>query len=234
MTNPDAFTRELNLALGRSAIIMLVFLLAVGISLFFPAGFDWRLGWIFLAVFIAQAVFGGWYLLRKNPEIFIARSKYQPGMKAWDKRLAPWAIVAFVSIFPVAGLDERWQWSHAPLGLVACGYAFLTLGMIAATWVMGANKFAEPGVRIQTERGHHVVETGPYAYVRHPMYLAMFFVLPGYALALGSYAALIPAGVMAALLVVRTKFEDAMLQAELPGYTEYSQRVRYRLLPGVW
>ena len=112
--------------------------------------------------------------------------------------------------------------------------AMLTLGMIAATWVMGVNKFAEPGVRIQTERGHRVVETGPYAYVRHPMYLGMLFLLPGYALALGSYAALIPAGVMAALLIVRTKFEDAMLQAELPGYKEYAQRVRYRLLPGVW
>jgi protein-S-isoprenylcysteine O-methyltransferase Ste14 len=96
------------------------------------------------------------------------------------------------------------------------------------------NKFFEPTVRIQTERGHKVIDAGPYAIVRHPGYVSAFFTLPGMALSLGSLWALLPACIAVLLLILRTLWEDKTLQAELPGYNEYTERVRYKLIPGVW
>ena len=110
----------------------------------------------------------------------------------------------------------------------------MTIGMAGNAWVLGVNKFAEMSVRIQTERGHRVVDTGLYAIVRHPMYATIFPLFFGMPLALGSYWALIPGVLVSLLLVVRTVLEDRTLQNELPGYKEYCSRVRYRLIPGVW
>ena len=114
------------------------------------------------------------------------------------------------------------------------GYALLITGLAGLTWAESVNKFFEPTVRIQTDRGHKVIDTGPYAIVRHPGYVARLPALPGHAPALGSLWALIPAVLSCLLLVVRTVWEDRTLRDELPGYKEYAQRVRYRLVPGVW
>src|SRR5262249_14989193 len=114
------------------------------------------------------------------------------------------------------------------------GYLLFLLSMAVGTWVGAVNKFAEPAVRIQTERGHKVVDTGPYAIVRHPGYVAGLLLFPGVALSLGSIWALLPVGVTSLLLILRTQWEDQTLQAELPGYREYTARVRYKLIPGVW
>jgi protein-S-isoprenylcysteine O-methyltransferase Ste14 len=114
------------------------------------------------------------------------------------------------------------------------GYALLAIGMFISAWAGSVNKFAEPTVRIQTDRGHKVIDTGPYAIVRHPGYVAAFFLFSGIALALGSLWALIPAAVASLLLVVRTQLEDRTLQNELEGYKEYAKRVGYRLIPGIW
>jgi protein-S-isoprenylcysteine O-methyltransferase Ste14 len=121
-----------------------------------------------------------------------------------------------------------------PTGLVVFGYVLFSVGFVLSVWAESINKFAEPGVRIQTERGHKVVDTGPYAIVRHPMYLSAFFLFFGTALALGSFWALIPAACVVLILVVRTAWEDQTLQQELEGYTQYAERVRYRLIPGLW
>ena len=102
------------------------------------------------------------------------------------------------------------------------------------TWAESVNKFFEPTVRIQTDRGHKVIDTGPYALVRHPGYVAACLLFMGMPLALGSLWALIPAVLSCLLLVVRTILEDRTLREELSGYEEYTQRVRYRLIPGVW
>jgi protein-S-isoprenylcysteine O-methyltransferase Ste14 len=102
------------------------------------------------------------------------------------------------------------------------------------TWAESVNKFFEPTVRIQTDRGHTVIDSGPYALVRHPGYLAAGLLVLGLPLSLGSYWALVPAALSNVLLVVRTALEDRTLREELPGYKEYTQRVRYRLVPGVW
>jgi protein-S-isoprenylcysteine O-methyltransferase Ste14 len=155
----------------------------------------------------------------------------QKGTKGWDRVLFYLLQALLLAIFPVAGLDH---WSAAPLWVIVLGYVLFTVGMAGTAWVMGVNKFAEMSVRIQTERGHQVVDTGPYAFVRHPFYVATFPLLGGMPLALGSYWALIPAAVAGIALVVRTVLEDQVLQNELPGYKEYAGRVRYRLIPGVW
>src|SRR5262249_37889472 len=135
----------------------------------------------------------------------------------------------------LAALDAvRFRWSDVPVWLIAVGYVLAAAGYLGSVWVYGVNKFAEPTVRIQSDRGQTVISTGPYALVRHPLYAFSLLLFPGFPLALGSCWALIPAGFAAVLLVIRTALEDRTLQAELEGYKEYAGRVRYRLIPGVW
>jgi protein-S-isoprenylcysteine O-methyltransferase Ste14 len=114
------------------------------------------------------------------------------------------------------------------------GYALLIAGMVGLTWATSVNKFFEPSVRIQTDRGHKVIDTGPCTIVRHPGYVSFFLVFMGMPLALGSLWALIPATLIGPLLVLRTIWEDQTLREELAGYKEYTQRVRYRLIPRMW
>jgi len=196
------------------------------LALFLPAGIRWWQGWLFLAVFIPQMTVAALYLWRKNPDIFVARSTFHAGTKWWDWVAVSLLLPAFTAIFPVAAM-----YHGSPLWVTALGYLLLTLGMVGMVWVEAVNKFAEPSVRIQP--GQKVIDSGPYAIVRHPMYDAAFPLFAGIALALGSYWALVPVAVAVMVLIVRTVLEDRMLQRELPGYQEYAGRVRYRLLPGV-
>lgn len=214
-------------------LIVYVSLLAVG--LFAPGGLSWTQGWIFLAVYLLSAIAATYYLWRVNPEILIARSTFRRPSKWWDAVIGPLLLVSMLAIFPVAAYDNgRAHGSQMPLAASVLGYVFFLLGNVGSLWVMRVNKFAEPSVRIQTERHQQVIDFGPYAIVRHPLYTTMFFLLPGIALALGSYWALIPASLCIALLIVRTALEDRLLRQELAGYESYALRVRYRLVPGVW
>jgi protein-S-isoprenylcysteine O-methyltransferase Ste14 len=210
--------------------------LVMAVLLFWPAGTPrWPLGWLFLAVFAAATVTATFVLLRLNPVIFAARSRVQEGTKTWDRTLLAVLMPLLVAILPVAGLDAgRFHWLPAPPWAVVLGYALLIAGIALFSWAQAVNRFFEPGVRIQSERGHRVIDTGPYVYVRHPGYVgatAMFF---GMALSLGSLVALVPAAATTALLVLRTAWEDETLRKELPGYAEFAAKTRYRLLPGVW
>jgi protein-S-isoprenylcysteine O-methyltransferase Ste14 len=169
-----------------------------------------------------------------NPELLIARSRIR-WAKRWDKILGWIMIPAAMAVIPVAALDDgRFHWLPVPQWVCGIGYVLFLLSMAVGTWVGAVNKFAEPAVRIQTERGHKVVDTGPYAIVRHPGYAAGLLLFPGIALALGSLWALVPVGLISLLLILRTQWEDQTLQAELPGYREYTARVRYKLIPGAW
>jgi protein-S-isoprenylcysteine O-methyltransferase Ste14 len=230
-TEQHNFRRRL---LRRSALSTAGFYLALTIVMFLPAGIRWWRGWLFLLVFLAFMVLSAAYLWRANPDIFIARTKVHRGTKSWDKVLMSLILGSFFAIFPLAAFDARYGWSAVPAWPVVVGYALFTMGFAASTWVQAVNKFAEPSVRIQSERGQTVVDTGPYALVRHPLYLAGFFVFAGIPLALGSYWALIPVVVAAIVIVVRTVLEDRMLQNELEGYKDYASCVRYRLIPGIW
>jgi protein-S-isoprenylcysteine O-methyltransferase Ste14 len=135
----------------------------------------------------------------------------------------------------LTGLDGvRFRWSHVPFGLNLLGFAGLVLAMLLVFWVMRENTFASSVVRIQTDRGHRVCSTGPYAYARHPMYVGVILSIISFPLALGSLFALIPAVIIVGLFIMRAALEDKTLQEELPGYKEYAQKVRFRLIPGVW
>jgi protein-S-isoprenylcysteine O-methyltransferase Ste14 len=220
--------------LFRALISLAGMLVLLGVMMFVPAGIGWAMGWLFLLVFVALAVTSTVYLWRANPEIFVARSKVHKGTKQWDRVLLVLILGSFFAVFMVAGLDARYQWSSVPVWLTAVGYSWFALGFAMSTCVCAENKFAEPSVRIQADRGQHVVDTGPYAVVRHPLYAVSGVLMTGMPLALGSFWALVPVGVAAAVLAVRTVLEDRTLQNELEGYKEYAARVRYKLIPCVW
>jgi protein-S-isoprenylcysteine O-methyltransferase Ste14 len=118
--------------------------------------------------------------------------------------------------------------------LIVLGYVLLCVGFFVSVWAESVNEFAEPSARIQTERGHKVIDTGPYAIIRHPLYLAGLVMYAGIPLTLGSFWAFIPVALGTVTIVVRTILEDRMLQKELEGYKDYARRVPHRLIPGVW
>jgi protein-S-isoprenylcysteine O-methyltransferase Ste14 len=211
-------------------------LLILVLFLFVPAGsISWARGWLFLLVVVILLGAAVLYLWRINPEIFTARSRIHPGTKRWDRILLGFLFPAMIAIVPVGALDDgRFHWSRMSWWFVGLGYFLLTMAVAITTWAQAVNRFFEPGVRIQTERGHHVVDSGPYAIIRHPGYFAACLLFAGIALALGSWWALIPAVFAALLIIIRTEWEDRMLHAELAGYAAYAKRVRFRLIPGVW
>ena len=135
----------------------------------------------------------------------------------------------------VAGLDHRYNWStEFPLWLTLIGFILISLGYVFAAWALAENRFFASVVRIQTDRGHMVCDSGPYQFVRHPGYAGNILAVFGIVLALGSAWTLIPAVVALIITMVRTVLEDQTLQQELPGYRNYVQRVRYRLIPGIY
>jgi protein-S-isoprenylcysteine O-methyltransferase Ste14 len=176
------------------------------------------------------------WLSRVNPEIFVARSRVTgEGTKGWDRVLLWGLLSSYVALLIVAALDDgRFHWAPAPPWAVLAGYVLIIAGTFGTSWAQAVNRHFEPSVRIQSDRDHHVITTGPYAFVRHPGYIFGIVLTFGVALALGSWWALAPAALVTAVLAIRTRLEDATLQRELPGYAEYAARVRYKWIPGVW
>jgi protein-S-isoprenylcysteine O-methyltransferase Ste14 len=171
---------------------------------------------------------------RKNPDLMRRRMERQPGVKGFDKFVLAAMIVGFLSFFAVAGLDARYGWSQLSAAWVWPGIALELLGFVPIFLEIAENPFLERQVRIQSELGHHVITTGPYRVVRHPMYSGLVLLLPGGALVLGSAWSFAPLTMLMATFIVRTVLEDGALRRELPGYKEYCTRTRYRLVPGVW
>jgi protein-S-isoprenylcysteine O-methyltransferase Ste14 len=211
---------------------LLIFILC----LFLPAGtWAWYRGWVFFLVLVAASVVVSLYLRRVNPDVVAARVNRHQGTKSWDRWVVGLVIPVITLILPLAALDDgRFHWLPVHWWVCVIGYVLLIAGFAGVTWAESVNKFFEPTVRIQTDRGHKVVDTGPYAIIRHPGYVFASLIFVGMPLALGSLWALIPAVLACVVLVVRTVLEDRTLQTELTGYREYAERVRYRLVPGVW
>jgi protein-S-isoprenylcysteine O-methyltransferase Ste14 len=207
-----------------------------GLFLVLPAGtLAWPKGWLFVCVALAEAAAQFIFVWRTNPEVVIARSHYRVDSKSWDKLLLCCYLPTTLSILTVAALDDgRFHWCSVPWAVSLCGLALFLFGFALITWAQSVNKFFESTVRIQSERGHRVIENGPYALVRHPGYFGSVLVCFGTALALGSLWALIPATIAAMLLVLRTRWEDQTLQGELAGYKDYTARVRNKLVPLLW
>ena len=215
---------------------ILVSIVVMGLALFLAAGrLDWPAAWIFLGSYLLMVLTVGVWVARKHPDVVNERGKIARNAKSWDKVLMTIYTVMLFVLFGVAGLDAgRYGWSAMPLVVQVAGYIGFLLAMAVTYWAMAVNPFLATIVRIQDDRGQYVVATGPYRYVRHPMYAMMFLMWPGVALLLGSWWALLPAVVIVVVFVIRTALEDKTLQAGLPGYTEYAQHTRYRLVPGVW
>ena len=143
-------------------------------------------------------------------------------------------IVLELAMMIIPGLDYRFGWSVLPLSMQVICFGLLTAAGLLVVRVLTTNTYAAADVRVQTERGHQVVTQGPYRYVRHPMYVGVILFGVLLSPALGSWWGLIPGGIFALLFVYRTAYEDRKLIRELPGYADYAQQTRYRLLPGIW
>ncbi|WP_174073601.1 MULTISPECIES: isoprenylcysteine carboxylmethyltransferase family protein [Rhizobium] len=230
VTEPKPISRAAAMAYAIGLPLMLLALV------FLPVGrLGWRPGWIFIAFLVVIYGVAISVLKRVNPAIFRARNRFQAGTKRWDVILVSLICLGMVAEIPLGTLDAgRMLWSVVPLSVVILGYALLAAGIALGAWAQAVNRFFEPGVRLQRERGQHVISTGPYAYVRHPGYVSAILVFAGLALALASWWALVPAAWASGLLVLRTSWEDALLRAELDGYADYARRVRFRLVPGLW
>jgi protein-S-isoprenylcysteine O-methyltransferase Ste14 len=210
-----------------------------GALLFAAAGrLDLPRAWLFVAVSFVCMFGNGLILALADPELLNQRGmwKKKHDAKLWDRRLVSlYGLTSFYAIPLVVGLDVgRYHWSHLGLWAAALGVLVVSCGWTLVTWAMLVNRHFEVIVRIQTDRDHRVVTTGPYAVVRHPGYVGASLWALGSPLVVGSAWGLIPAGLTVLVLVLRTSLEDRTLRAELPGYADYAQRVRSRLLPGLW
>ncbi len=198
----------------------------------------WWQAWVLSILIVAAGIGGRLWAEQRHPGLLAERNNFKKldDAKPWDRVLAPlMALSLSFPLFIVAGLDHRFGWSPVfPLWLNILGLILIALGYSLAMWALVENRFFSGVVRIQTDRGHVVCDSGPYRIIRHPGYAGNILPLPGIALALGSVWTLIPAAVALIIVVTRTALEDRTLQEELPGYREYAQRVRYRLIPWIY
>jgi protein-S-isoprenylcysteine O-methyltransferase Ste14 len=196
---------------------------------------NWGMAWAFLGVSVVVLIVGGIGLLKINPELVAERTQMGADTKDWDKVLTVLYGLMGIATLVVAGLDMQFGWSRGvPLAVQIAALVLFTVGDLFAFWAMWSNAFFATTVRIQGERGHTVTTNGPYRYVRHPGYSGWLICNIVPPLILDSLWAFIPAVLTVCIILVRTAAEDRALQEELSGYAEYVQRVRYRLLPGVW
>jgi protein-S-isoprenylcysteine O-methyltransferase Ste14 len=213
-----------------------VFSLAItSLCLFGSAGrLDWFNAWVLLGLNFAASV-ASTALLWRNPELRAERSNVKAG-KSWDKPIVGIVVLLGpMATWITAGLDTRFHWSDRmpDLAFVA-GVVVAVSSAALITWAMHSNKFFSSVVRIQKDRGHVVITSGPYRFVRHPGYTGISAFTLATPLILNSRWALVPAVITAAVTGVRTVLEDRTLHNELPGYADYARRVKYRLAPLVW
>jgi len=225
-------------ALPRNELLKMVFtrvaLFFPVMALFFflPAGtFAYWQAWIYLAILFIPMVFVLNYLLKNNPKLLERR------MRMREKEQAQKKIVKFSSFFLllayiVPGFDFRWGWSHVPLALVVTSFILVLFGYYLVFLVFRENTYTSR--IIEVEQGQKVTSSGPYAIVRHPMYIGAILMYLFSPLALGSWWAFIPGAMIIPTIVFRILNEEKILQRDLPGYIEYMQKVKYRLLPGIW
>lgn len=222
---------------NRRLLSLFLLLMVLGSLLFLTSGqLTWVMAWIFLIAFVAGLFVTSQMLGPDREELIEERHNVPEGAKSWDRVLSnSFSYLTLFFTLPIAGLDRRFDWSpeiDLTIQIIALFIALGGYGLII--WAMVSNRFFSRIVRIQKDRGHAVVTSGPYRYVRHPGYVGMLLFALMTPLTLGSLWALTSGGMAAIVTLLRMALEDTTLQKELEGYEEYSKRVRFRLIPGVW
>ncbi len=224
-----------------SPVKVALMLLVVLVLPFTPLLISWRGGWweawTYGIMWVGAFIVSRLLVSRSNPDLIKERAGYaqHENVKSWDKVLSPLVGIGSGLIPIVAGLEARFgQPGVFPLAVKIVVLALIAFGYVFASWALIENRFFSGVVRIQTDRGHTVVSTGPYAIIRHPGYASSLVTFLASPFFLDSLWAMIPAVLFTAVLVFRTALEDRTLRAELPGYEEYSRRTRFRLIPGIW
>ncbi len=228
--------------LNRSGVMYLIkSLLApffIGIMFFWAAGStDLPRGWLFIGMAAIHLWASAIILAIYNPEVLNERQDYhkKKGTKGWDWFLIlSYGLMQFYIQTILMGLDIAGGWTYLGPGWIIPGMVMFLGSLTMLVWAMTENPYFETTVRIQKDRGQKVISTGPYAIVRHPGYVASLLWAFAGPLIVGSAAGLVPGAIAAILMIIRTKMEDETLHAELKGYDRYAEKVRYRLVPGVW
>lgn len=218
-------------AVGYGVIILAV----IGLLSFGPAGtFDYWQAWVFLAVYAVAAVAPSIYWGVTNPSILRRRMHAGPAAetRTAQKLASTGLFVAFVALIVVSGLDQRFGWSTVPTVVSVVGDIVVVIGFGIGIASVTQNSYAAANITVEAEQP--VISTGLYGMIRHPMYFSAVVTMVGMALALGSYWGLAAVPLALMVLVVRIRDEEALLEQELTGYREYTQRVHYRLLPYAW
>jgi len=217
--------------------LLIVVVIMPLLPLIISGAWNWLEAWIYAVISTVGFILSRWLAAKRHPDILQerARSMELQDAKSWDRILAPVMGLGSVFILVVAGFDKLYGWT-SPFSLIIKIIAFIVilLGYVLGTWALMENRFFSGVVRIQTDRGHQVVTTGPYRFIRHPGYVGVIWTYLTLPLFLDSLWAFVPAVLTLAASVLRTALEDKTLQAELPGYKEYAQRTKYRLFPGIW
>jgi protein-S-isoprenylcysteine O-methyltransferase Ste14 len=219
----------------KAAAFMAEFLILIAGLIFVSAGtiYFWQ-GWLFWVSYSAWSIAATIYLLRRDPALVERRMRAGPRAESRpvQKIIAAMFLMVFFGIVVVPGLDHRFHWSQVPAALVIAANVFALAALWFLLWVVRENSFAASTITVESEQ--RVISTGPYAYVRHPMYAAAIPLLFSIPIALGSWRGLLVAAVSIPLLIARILDEERVLSKELAGYDDYRRTVRYRLIPFVW
>ena len=223
---------------ARVIIIVLFFIVFVpALPLLISRHWGWWEAWVYLILGIFSFASSRLLAARKNPDIIKERSQFMQhdNTQSWDKLLAPFTGIGGGLIPLIAGLDAQFGWSQPyNLNLKILALVIILAGYVLGSYALITNRFFSGTVRLQTERGHQVVSSGPYRWIRHPGYVGGILTYLATPIFLDSVWAFLPAVFVTLILVIRTALEDRFLQNELQGYREFAQRVRYRLIPGIW
>ena len=220
-------------------IVQYLFLVVVipFLPLLISGRWDWWEAWVYAIISILGFAISRVRSTRRHPDLIAERARYMQheNAKPWDKRLAPLLGLGGILIMVVAGMDALFGWSPTfslPLKILAL--LIILAGYALGSYALIENRFFSGMVRLQTDRGHQVVSSGPYRWMRHPGYAGALLTYLATPLFLDSLWAFLPTVLITIVLVIRTALEDRFLQDELEGYRDYARRVRDRLLPGVW
>lgn len=229
--------RETGTILRRTLVQSVIGFVALAALLLLPAGsWRWPQAWMFLALIVLGSTGSTVWMWRHDRDLLAARlqSPLRRDQQPRDRAIVAAMLACFAAWFVAMGLVRRFRGPGAPLWAQCLGAALIVLAFAGWLLVLRANSFAATNIRVQPERHHAVATTGPYAVVRHPMYAAALLFFAGAPLLLDIPAGLWGIAVMLPLLVLRTRGEEAVLMAGLPGYPAYAAQVRWRLVPGLW